>query len=96
MVMMTVWRLGDGAYGVSIRDEVMDVTGKHWSIGAIYDVLDRLDREGYISRTMGESMKERGGRRKQMVKITDKGHEALRELNRIHSRLWKDLSETSD
>ncbi len=91
MLMLTIWRLGENAYGVTIRDEVIEVSNKYWSIGAIYDVLDRLTKSGYVERFMGDSMKERGGRRKRLYSITKEGYEALQELNRIQELIWTDL-----
>ena len=91
MLMMIIWKLGENAYGVPIRDEVIKISKKYWSIGAIYDVLDRLTRDGYVSRYMGDSMKERGGRRKRIYKITKSGYEALQELNRVHDLIWTNL-----
>ena len=93
MLMLTIWRLGDDAYGVTIRDEVMRVSKQYWSIGAIYDVLDRLTRKGYVDRFMGESMKERGGRRKRLYNITKTGYRALQELDQMHTLIWSNLPE---
>ena len=91
MLLLIIWRLGENAYGVPIRDEVMKISKKYWSIGAIYDVLDRLTRKGYVNRYMGESMKERGGRRKRLYKITKEGYEALQELNQVQQLIWSNL-----
>ena len=91
MILLTIWRLGENAYGVTIRDEVIRISKKYWSIGAIYDVLDRLTRWNYVSRSMGESMKERGGRRKRLYRITREGYAALQELNQMHNTIWSDL-----
>ncbi|MFC1513953.1 PadR family transcriptional regulator [candidate division KSB1 bacterium] len=93
MIMLTIWRLGENAYGVTIREEVIRLSKKYWSIGAIYDVLDRLTRGTYVNSTMGESMKERGGRRKRIYKITKKGYAALQEINQVHELIWSDLPE---
>ena len=91
LLMLVIWRLGENAYGVPIRDEVIKISKKYWSIGAIYDVLDRMTRKGYVSRYMGDSMKERGGRRKRIYEITKKGYEALQEINKVNEIVWSDL-----
>ena len=91
MLMLIIWRLGEKAYGVPIRDEIINMSKKYWSIGAVYDVLDRLYRKGYVSRFMGDSMKERGGRRKRLYKITKEGFEALQEVSHVHDLIWSDL-----
>lgn len=91
MLMLIIWRLGENAYGVPIRDEIIEVSKKYWSIGAVYDVLDRLFRKGYVSRFMGDSMKERGGRRKRLYQITREGFQALQEVHQVHDVIWSNL-----
>ncbi len=93
LLLLTIWKLADNAYGVTIRDEVMKVSRQHWSIGAIYDVLDRLKEKGYVKRFMGDSMKERGGRRKRLYSITKQGYNALQEVKEINSVMWSELPE---
>ncbi len=93
LLMMNIWKLGDNAYGVTIRDSVMKLSDKYWSIGAIYDVLDRLTEKGFVSRFMGDSMKDRGGRRKRLYRITKEGYKALEEINKVHDLMWTDLPE---
>lgn len=34
-VLLAVWRLGEGAYGVSVRDELEDCTGRDLAHGAV-------------------------------------------------------------
>jgi len=63
-LLLTVWNLGDRAYGVSIADRLRDRTGASPTIGKLYTTLDRLDRKGFLEHWMGEPTKERGGRRK--------------------------------
>jgi DNA-binding PadR family transcriptional regulator len=41
-------RLGEDAYGVAIRQQIEDATGRRCSIGALYTTLDRLETKGYI------------------------------------------------
>ncbi len=91
MVLLIIWRLGDNAYGVPIRDEIMKLSKKYWSVGAIHDVLDRLARQELVSKKKGDSMKERGGRRKVLYNITGKGYKALKELNQAHETFWSGL-----
>jgi DNA-binding PadR family transcriptional regulator len=66
-------RLGDEAYGVSIRQEIESTTGRNCSIGALYTTLDRLETKGLLKTWMGEATAVRGGRPKRMVKVTAKG-----------------------
>jgi PadR family transcriptional regulator, regulatory protein PadR len=66
-------RLGDNAYGTSIRKDIEDSTGRRCSLGALYTTLDRLETKGLIKTWMGDATPQRGGRSKRMVRITAKG-----------------------
>ena|SRR5579871_4925813 len=69
-------RLGEGAYGAAIRQEIETTTKRRCSIGALYTTLDRLESKGLLQTWMGEPTAERGGRAKRMVRVTAKGIEA--------------------
>ena len=66
-------RLGDDAYGVAIRDELRDATGRECSLGALYTTIDCLERKGLLTTWMGDPTPQRGGRPKRMVRVTAKG-----------------------
>ena len=55
-------RLGEEAYGVSIRQEIESTTCKDWSVAAIYTTLDRLEVKGLVKTWMGDPTPQRGGR----------------------------------
>jgi PadR family transcriptional regulator, regulatory protein PadR len=69
-------RLGDEAYGLAIRQEIEEATGRQCSLGALYTTLDRLELKGLIKTWMGDPTPQRGGRPKRMVRITSKGEQA--------------------
>ena len=69
-------RLGEDAYGATIREEVEDATGRRCSIGALYTTLDRLEAKGLLKTWMGDTTPQRGGRAKRMVRVTAKGIQA--------------------
>lgn len=75
-------RLGDDAYGASIRSEIERLTSRRCSIGALYTTLDRLEAKGLVRTWMGEATAERGGRSKRMVRVTAKGVKAATEFYR--------------
>src|SRR5271154_7021100 len=66
-------RLGDGAYGAAIREEIETATGRRCSIGALYTTLDRLQTKGLLKTWMGDATPQRGGRAKRMVRLTPNG-----------------------
>jgi DNA-binding PadR family transcriptional regulator len=90
-LMLAVLRLGSNAYGVKIREEINECTGRDVAIGQIYTVLGRLEHKGFVSSRMGDPTPERGGRAKKFYKIEAKGQEAMREAQRAIGRLSEGL-----
>lgn len=76
LMLSAVVRLGEGAYGLAIRQELEDATGRSCSLGALYTTLDRLEAKDLIKTWMGDPTPQRGGRPKRMVRITAKGERA--------------------
>ncbi|MDQ2687373.1 MAG: PadR family transcriptional regulator [Armatimonadota bacterium] len=87
MVLLSVYRLGNAAYGVPIRQEVERLSGRDVSVGALYTALDRLEQKGYIKSRQGEATPERGGRAKKYFRVEGSGVQALEEMQRVHARM---------
>lgn len=79
VVLLAILRIGEEAYGMTIRREVEQRAGRKLSIGSVYTTLERLLRKGYVRSHLGEPTTERGGRAKRHYRITAKGERALRE-----------------
>lgn len=77
LLLLTLLRLGDGAYGVALRREIERRTGRAVSYGALYTTLDRLEAKGLVSSWLGEPTPERGGRRKKLLRLEPAGAVAL-------------------
>ncbi len=88
MVLLSIWRLGEEAYGVTIREFISKATGKYWSIGSIYVPLDRLIEKGFIECFYKDSYNRKGGRRKRFYKVSSLGLEALEEVLELQKTLW--------
>ncbi len=78
LVLLAIERLGDGAYGVAVRDELEDRIGRRLSRGAVYTALRRLESKGWIEGRLGEVTRVRGGRAKRYVSLTSSGRAQLR------------------
>jgi PadR family transcriptional regulator, regulatory protein PadR len=79
-VLLAIWRLhrsARSAYGVSIRDEIKQITESEVSFGSIYAVLERLEDRGFVSSREGAATAVRGGRKKLLFTITGSGQSAL-------------------
>jgi hypothetical protein len=95
LVLLAVWQLGDQAYCVPVRQCLMEVTGREWSFGAIYDPLDRLESNGYLSSELSEPVSERGGRSKRIYSLTPLGRRALEEMKKIQDTMWAAVNDWS-
>lgn len=90
-VLLAVWRLGDEAYGVPVRDELERVAGRTVTAGAVYATLIRLEQKGWVRSSMGDPTPERGGKAKRFFRITSDGVEAVRDARAVLDRLWDGL-----
>ncbi len=91
IVLLSIWHLKSNAYGVTIREYISELTGKYWSIGAIYVPLDRLWEKGLVETYQGPAEKKRGGRSKRYYQITPDGMKLLQEIKQVQDVFWKDF-----
>ena len=70
-------RLGDDAYGMTIRRELARHTGREISVGAIYTALGRLESKGLVQSKLGEPTPERGGKAKRFYRVLPSGKKAI-------------------
>jgi DNA-binding PadR family transcriptional regulator len=91
VVLLAVLRLGDDAYAVSIRNEIVECTGRDVARGSIYITLDRLETKGYLRSRLADPTPERGGRAKRFYVLRPKAVDALKESRRALVALWRGL-----
>lgn len=77
LILLALVRLGDNAYGMTVRREIEARTGHATSLGAVYVTLDRLERKGYISSHSGPPTAERRGRAKRFIRLEPPGEHVL-------------------
>jgi PadR family transcriptional regulator PadR len=92
IVILALMRLGDRAYGVTVRQEIAARIGRDVSVGAIYATLDRLEAKDYVASRLGEPTAERGGRSKRFFRVTTKGVAAVNRTHRALLSMSKDLN----
>ncbi len=93
MVMTSIWRLRDEAYGVAIRRDITEVTQKEMIYGTLYNLFDQLVRKGYISKSRGAPISQRGGRSKIYYRLTPSGTRALQYSRELHQKIWTGIKE---
>jgi len=95
LILLTVWKLQQNAYSVKIREHIMELTNKHWSFGAVYMPLERLEKQNLLKSHLADPTSERGGRSKRIYELTEFGQEALVEIKKIQEAAWQGLSKLS-
>jgi DNA-binding PadR family transcriptional regulator len=77
LILFSVLRLGDDAFGVSIREHIEELTGRTISSGAIYTALGRMEERGFVSSRAGDT-EGRPGRPRKYYDLTPEGARALK------------------
>ena len=96
MVLLSIMRLGQDAYGLAIKDELESVAGRSPSSGALYTTLDRMERKGFLESSAGESSSDRGGRPRRYLRLTPAGQEMLARSRSSLLALWDGLEGALD
>ena len=91
LILLTIWKLGNNAYGITIRDELEDCIGVKWRFGSIYTPLSKLYDKDFITKTERQSSSNRGGRPKVYFNLTPEGRKALARIREFSATLWADV-----
>jgi DNA-binding PadR family transcriptional regulator len=91
IVLLAIVRLGDDAYGVLIKQDIEQRTGRALTVGALYRTLDRLEDKGYVSSAFSDPTPERGGRSKRYFRIKPLGLRTLRASREALAAMWEGL-----
>jgi len=84
-------RLGEGAYGRAILNEVQERMERDVAAGAVHATLVRLERKGLISSSLGPGTPVRGGRARRFYCLGPAGLRALNEARAAVDNLWRGL-----
>lgn len=91
IVLLAVLRLGDTAYAVPIRSEILKRSRRAPARGAVYITLDRLEEKGYLDSRLAGAAAERGGRPRRYYRVTPAGVRALEHSWSTLRRMWEGL-----
>jgi DNA-binding PadR family transcriptional regulator len=91
-VMLAVLRLGEEAYGVTIRREIEERAGRPVSIGAVYATLGRLEEKGLVGFQVSDPQPVKGGRSRKLVSLTPTGRSALDHSTAMLQRMMQGTS----
>ena len=84
-VMLAVLRTKGDAYGMVIRREIEEVTGREVAVGAVYATLDRLEAKKLVA----SSRSEVDGTSRRVFRVLPAGVKALADSKVMRERLWR-------
>jgi PadR family transcriptional regulator, regulatory protein PadR len=79
LVLMSVAILHRSAYGLSVREFLLEQTTRKTALRAIHATLYRLQTKGLLSSDLEGATPTRGGRRKRVFSVTNLGMNAVRD-----------------
>ncbi|MGB6867284.1 MAG: helix-turn-helix transcriptional regulator [Candidatus Aminicenantaceae bacterium] len=93
MILWAVWKLKANAYGVTIRKQVSERTGRIFPYGTLYGILAKLCRKRFVTKSTSDPSPIRGGRSRNYYTITSQGQAALKAAMELKKTLWDEESE---
>lgn len=91
LILLSIWKLKEGAYGVTIRENFRKITGKTLNYGSLYNTLYLLLRKGLVVSEESEPLSKKGGRRKILYSLSHDGERALQDAQKIQKLAWGDV-----
>ena len=77
LILFSVLHLDDDAFGLSIRDDIEERTGRVVSSGAIYTALGRMEERGLVTSRVADPVEGRVGRPRKYYTLEPAGARAL-------------------
>ena len=88
-ILLSIWKLKDNAYGVTIRRDFMEAANQTLHFGSLYNTLELLMRKGLVTAWESPPDSRRGGRRKKLYYLTPEGKKALKEAQVVYRSVWQ-------
>ena len=88
-VLLSVLRLGEGAYGRAILNEVQARLDREVAAGAVHATLHRLEGNEMLTSSLGPGTEVRAGRPRRYYKVSSSGQRALNDARAAVNHLWR-------
>lgn len=86
-VMLSVMHAEPESFGMNVRREIEERTGREVAIGAVYSTLDRLEAKGLIASTRAKG----SGVSRRIFHVSSKGLAALAQTRAMREQLWEGI-----
>jgi DNA-binding PadR family transcriptional regulator len=96
LVLLSLLRLGNGAFGAAIHREIVARTDRDLPSSAVYVTLERLEAKRMVCSYTGAPTKQRGGRRRKHYLLDTAGQRALVRAYRTFSAMTAGLQQELD
>lgn len=90
-VLIACVRLGGGAYGRAILNEVERRLERTVTAGAVYSTLERLEAKAFLTSHLAPGTAIRGGRARRYFAPTPAGLRALNSVKATTDSLWRGI-----
>jgi len=91
-VLLAVLYLQEEAYGVAIRNHLRKMTGQSWAFGAVFVMLNRLEKKRMLDSELADPSPRRGGKSKRIYSLTPAGLEELAKIRQVQKAAWKSVA----
>ena len=88
MVLLALIRRGEVGYGMQLRREIEQTSGRTTSIGTVYSTLERMQDKALVSSWHEAPDPVRGGRPRRFFRIERAGLEALQRTKAQLDSMW--------
>ena len=95
-IMLAIRRLRQDAYLITIRDQIRRFTGTTYSVGTIFAPLHRLEMNGFVVSYTQTDRRFTSKKPIKFYKLTDTGLQALVELRKAQSLMWRGVPRTAE
>lgn len=92
LVLLAVARKEDRAYGMTVRREIQERTGRDVAVGAVYATLERLVDKGLLKTWTADASQVRRGRARRYYRLLPDGARALQRAREVHLAMWEGLN----
>ena len=96
LILLSIWKLKENAYGVTIRENFKKITTKTLNYGSLYNTLYALLRRGLVESQKSDPESRKGGRRKILYSLTREGQKALAEAQNVQRMAWADVPDLAE
>jgi DNA-binding PadR family transcriptional regulator len=87
-ILLALLRVRREGYGMTVRREIEETTGRDVSIGSVYATLERLETKGYLSSQHVDPEPDRGGKPRRIYAVTRAGLRALDQTREALAKMW--------